>query len=241
MPTQKPKTNHHRQAIEFEKTNLGYLQFVSSTNNFKKLYDHSAIIFKADIAPIIGYKTVNFNRSGSKNYAEYGSISFKNFDNLLKKLSEIGLEPDKNLSTENIIYIKLLKNYTEQEILKIYKKLENEQNEFNKIIIPANPMPTFFVNLINIEKSSYENFKKIHPFARDAFATKSISYIKNSLDLYLLFANGKISSEKFYKQTRQNLLLFKNDMVTFGNLELIPITKLEKILSLILTIEKELR
>lgn len=228
-------------ALDFERNNYNYLQFVDSTNNFKQLFDHSALIFKSEIADKIGYKTVNLRPdiSTTKIKAKYGLISFRNFDNLKKKLEGIGLVEDKNLKNKNIFYIKLLKIFTKSEIENMADALADQKQKFQKIISPQNPNPILFVRLEELEKMLYENLRQIHPFAQKTIGAEIFNLSAKSLELYLFYANTKNNDQKIYlKELELNLRKIRYNLKTVENLGLIHAKNLERILEEVAIIER---
>lgn len=240
MPNSFTQIKHH--ALEFEKTNYQYLQFVNSTDNFKQLFDHSALIFKAEIAGKIGYKTVNFrpDNSDAKPKAEYGLISFKNFSNLRKKLADNGILEEKSLNQSNITYFKLPNPYPKSTIQKFVDDLANQKIKFQQIITPNNPNPMLFVRLENLEKMLYENLRQTHPFAQRTIGTKIFNLAIESLDMYLFYANlsQQQSSEQYLRKIGANLKTIRYDMKTVENLGIIHAKNLERILEEIIITER---
>ena len=225
-------------ALDFERSNYNYLQFVDSSNNFKQLFDHSALIFKAEIAEKIGYRTSNFRPDNtiSKNKAKYGTISFKNFDNLKNKLAEIGVIEDKRLKKPQITYFKLLKTYTKSEIQKFAKDLADQKTKFQQIITPKNPNPMLFVRLENLEKMLYENLRQTHPFAQKTIGAEIFNSVAKALKLYLAYAN--LGGESHLSNIKQNLENIRYDLKTIENLGLIHAKNLERILMEVVMIER---
>ncbi len=227
-------------ALDFEKNNQQFLQFVDSTKGYKRIYDHSAIIFKHDIAPSIGYKTANLQPDilSTKTKATYGSISFKNFDNLAEKLQKIGIKEYKKKNMPGLIYYKLPKKYSQNEIEEIAKKLTEEKNQISKIISVKNPNPTLFFHLLTLEKTIYENSKKFHEIARTTIGQKIVNLSCECLDSYLLHANSNQNNSKLLQKIQINLLMLRYKMKTIENLNLIETKNLRRILDEIVILEQ---
>lgn len=237
-------TEVKKTALDFERENYHYLQFVDSTDGFKQLFDHSALIFKTDIAERIGYKTVNFRADGSttKIVARYGLISFKNFENLRTKLLRVGLEEDKSLSKEGLTFFKLLKRYSKADINKMVNALASEKQRLRRIISPQNPSPLLFVYLEELQKSLYENLRQTHSFAQRTIGAEIQNLSSKSLELYLFYANEKLSNPNDYLD--ELLLIIKKiwyNLKTVENLGLIHTKNLERILENAVRAERALK
>ena len=234
-------TETKQRVLDFERTNYQYLQFMNSTGNFKQLFDHSALIFKSEIASRVGYRTINFrpDNSVSNPKAKYGVISFKNFDNLKKKLLENGILEEESLNQHDVTYFKLPKIYQKQEIQNFVNDLANQKVKFQQIITPNNPNPMLFVRLENLEKILYENLRQTHPFAQKTVGVKTLNLAIDSLNLYLFYANSdNRDTKQCLNKIRSNLEAIRYHMKTVENLGIIHAKNLERILEEIIIAER---
>lgn len=229
------------QALEFEKNNFQYLQFVDSTDNFKQIFDHSALIFKTKVAEKIGYKTANFRTdlSLSKPKAKYGIISFKNFANLKEKLFNIGIAEEKSLNRPGLTYFKLPKAYSGAEMATLVKDLADQKKRLNKTITPKNPYPMLFVRILNLEKMLYENLRQTHAFARETIGAEIFNLATGALKMYLFYANADEKTKNQYlTKIRLDLKTIRFNLKTVENLNLIHAKNLERLLEEVVAIER---
>lgn len=234
-------TKIKQKALEFEKENLGYLQFVDSTNGFKQLFDNSALIFKSKIAPVIGYKTVNLRQDDltAKPRAAHGVISFRNFENLRKKLVNIGAMEDEKTNYGRIIRFKLPSTYSKREIQDIIHDLGHQRQKFGQIISPKNPNPMLFVHLESLEKILYENLRQMHPFAQKTIGIEIFGTATKLLKSYLFYANASADGgQNYITNIQRGLRNIRYDLKTVENLGLIHAKNLERILEEIIIAER---
>lgn len=227
------------EALEFERENYQYLQFVDSTDGFKQIYDHSALIFKVKIAEKIGYKTANLRQDNALQNpkAKYGVISFKNFENLRLKLIGIGATEEKTLKNPRRAYFKLPRKYSKQEIETIIKELANKKQKLQQIIAPKNPEPMLMIRLENLEKMLYENLRQTHTFAQKTIGARIFNLSAEALKTYLYYANFENKNTERAK-IQAILREIRYNLKTVENLSLIRAENLEKILEEIVILER---
>lgn len=228
-------------ALAFEETNFNSLQFVKTSNGYYKLFGHSALIFKGEIADILKY-TVNLrDDDGALPISRDGQISFKGIENLTSKLESNGFKMDKTLSNEKFIYFKLLKEYTEKDIEKIRKDIAEEKDSIRKVIIPKNPFPTFYTHVEDLNRMIYENTRKFQAPANSVISTKLFDSSNSILNYYLLYANSKMDFEDFYSKCSAKLCFIKYQMKNVENLKLIHARNIKRILHETIYLEKSLK
>lgn len=197
--------------LEFEKTNYDYLLLMRSTNNFYKLFGHSALYYTYSLAPKLNLAAHLQEDKDFTNKSSEGFISIKNPAKLAEALQTLNIKSVKTKNqTGDFLLFKFPWTFTEKQITDM-----NEQNlinlqKFNHIVLVDNAIPVLFIALEELLKALYENIRGMsNPVEKETFGYQLIDRTTKMNHAYLDLTNGHISKLNCLKTIKENLKYVK--------------------------------
>lgn len=185
---------------EAEKRNKNHLVlFLASDGNnpnkmrFYLMGGKSAIIYAYDIAPRIGRKTPNLRPDTDLTEEKFkdGMCSIANLELLESKLSAIGIERvHVKGETGEIVYYKLLHEYTDDEIKEMLKARKAEINKLNTTLFSKVLHPDIHKQILYIQKTVYHKTMNMNSVDRVALQTEILTPVFRLADEYTIMAHG---------------------------------------------------
>lgn len=197
--------------MEFEKTNYQYLALMRSTNNFYKLFSHSALFYTCSLAPKLNISArLQEDRDYTAKSPE-GFVSIRHSEKHTELFATLGIKPvaTKNQTGDFIIY-KLPWTFTEKQLKEFNEQNLTNLQKFNQIVIVDNSIPVLFVEIEELLKAVYENVRGMNnPVEKQTFGHQIITATSTMACLYLDLSNGNIDKLNSLKQMKQNLMTVK--------------------------------
>ena len=197
--------------MQFEKTNYEHLVLVRSTNNFYKLFGHSALFYAHSIAPKLNLKA-NLQTDGDfATKSDVGFISIREPEKLTEALTTIGIKKVKtNDQTGNFLLYKLPWTFTENEVAEFIEDNHFKMRSFNHVVLVDNIIPVLFIQLEELLKAIYENVRGMGgPVERETFGYDAIRIANEMVHSYLDLANGKTDKLTCLKKLKIKLSFLK--------------------------------
>lgn len=210
-------TNKKR-VSEFEKTNYEYIALVRSTNNFYKIFGHSALYYALDLAPKL---SITANLQEDKDYTARsgeGFVSIRNLTELEEALQTLKI---KRVRTRNrsgdFILFKLPWQYTEDQLAELLEQNHSKIQAFNHVVMVDNIIPILFIQTEELLKAIYENVRGMSsPVERETFGYTLIEFTAKMAETYLDLANGHLDKLACLKQMKSHLktIKYKTKLIT---------------------------
>lgn len=208
--------------IEFEKTNYDYLLLMRSTNNFYKLFGHSALYYAFSLAPKLNLTANLQDDKDFTNKSSEGFISIKNPAKLAEALQALSIKRVKTKNqTGDFLLFKFPWTFTEAQVADM-----NEQNliklqKFNHIVLVDNTIPVLFIALEELLKAIYENVRGMsNPVEKETFGYQLIDKTIEINHTYLDLANGHISKLDCLKTIKFKLRFIKYHVKLLADLKI---------------------
>lgn len=208
--------------MEFEKTNYEYLAFMRSTNNFYKLFDHSALFYNHHIAPKLNLQSHLRPDGDFTHKSTTGFVSVRNPEKIAEAFTTINIKQVKTKDqTGNFLLFKLPWRFTEAQVAEIIEANHFKIRNFNHIVMVDNVIPVLFLQLEELLKAIYENVRGMGgPVERETLGYELIKTTTKMNRIYLNLTNGYLSKQTALETIKQNLNFVKYQIKLIADLKI---------------------
>lgn len=226
-------------AHSLEQTNYSRLIFVDSTNGFKKLIGHSALIYANDIAKRIGRRANLIADSDRYSRSVEGIVSLKLSDALISSLSSIDIILSPQQEQNGLTFFMLPRTYSQKEIEEIKNNVKKTSERITSLIIPKSPIPSIFSNLRELNFLIFINTQNMSPFGREIIGKNLASTSDKMMLRYCEIANKDLDVTDGLLRIIKGAKYIKYELKNAENLHLIHGKAIMDILILVINIETE--
>lgn len=208
--------------MQFEEKNYGYLGLIRSTNNFYKMFEHSALFFVYNIAPKLNI-AANLKTDGDYTAkSDVGAVSINNVDKLTKALATMKIEKvETKDKTGDFVLYKLPWSFTEKQLKKLVGDNELKMSKFNHVVLVDNCIPVLFVQLEELAKAMYENVRGMSgPVEREIYGYDMAKVTARMVRTYLELANGRVNKVRCLDKLEEDLTLVKYQVKVVADLRI---------------------
>lgn len=215
-------TANKKRVSDFEKTNYEYIALIRSTNDYYKLFGHSALYYTFSLAPKL---SIPVHIQEDKDYtarSSEGFVSIRDLDGFTKSLQSLNIKriKTKDRSGDFILY-KLPWHYTEEQLASFIENNHTNIQKFNHVVIVDNIIPVLFVQTEELLKAIYENVRGMaSPVERETFGYATINNAITIAHLYFDLANGHLNKLSCLKQMKTPLKLVKYQVKLITDLKI---------------------
>lgn len=211
-----------KRIAEFEKTNYEYLALVRSTNDFYKLFGHSALFYAYSIAPKLNLQA---NLQADNDFtarSSEGFVSVRQPEKLTEVLNTLKIKKVKTKSqTGDFILYKLPWTYTDEQLNDFVEHNHTRMQKFNHIVIVDNVIPVLFIEIEELLKSIYENVRGMSgPTEKETLGYTAINSTAKMAHIYLDLANGHFDKLTGLKKLKQELKIVKYQTKLIADLKI---------------------
>lgn len=224
--------------MDFEKQNHTHLLFFKSTNGYYKLAGNSVLIYAGNVAQRIGYRYNIQIDTDHYSVSPTGIISFHLTKDLEEKLASIKITKDKKKSSDNLVFFRLEKPITDDELAHFQDLVNADKHTINKMIMPKSPIPTLYDYLKELNLAIYQNSLSMPAFARETIGKTLFEISSTMLRRYLEYANTKAPESDTIRLIGNGAILIKYHMKNISDLHILHYRNICRILEPAIRIEK---
>lgn len=216
--------------IEAEKRNFEHLVlFLASDGDnpekktkFYNMGGNSALIYVQEIAPRIGRKNATLHPDFDNGDCKFagGVTSIGNLEVLTEKLKEIGIKKLEKSSNDLIVYFKLPRKYTKDEIKTLEKEREKEIKDMNKILYSTVVYPDIHRQVLTLKKTTYHKVIKINRVDREILQDRILDPVFEIADQYTMMAHGDAEELECAKKMVRAVDILMDRILLMGDLQI---------------------
>lgn len=208
--------------LDFEKTNYEYLAFMRSTNDFYKLFDHSALFYAHNIAPRLNLSATLRVDGDFTHKSSIGFVSVRNPEQIAAALETINIKQlETRDQTGNFLLFKLPWRFTDEQVTELIDANRFKLQQLNHIVMVDNTIPVLFVQLEELLKAIYENVRGMGgPVERETFGYELINRTATMNRLYLNLTNGATDKTTCLTTIRKHLNFVKYQTKLISDLKI---------------------
>lgn len=215
-----------KKVIDLESRNNRYLILYPAsdvdTNKKEAFYNMggvSAIIYCYEIGPRIKRKpTLRRDMDNGSEKFHSGICSVADVDKLAEKLAEIGIKRVK--SPGDLIFFKLCREYTKNEIKEMLKSEQEKLDSLNKLLYSKVLYPDIHKQIIELKRIIPAKVKNMDKTYREVIGMKMIDSMMELVKNYSQMAHGEITPEVGAKAMLLELDMILEEISIFNELKL---------------------
>ncbi len=227
-------------AFEAESRNHQYLVlFLASDGKVpgkeKKFYHmggKSAIIYAYEIAPMIGRPHVELKPDFDLGDYKFkrGMVSIANLEKLTVLLAERDINRvERKNDNDDIVYFKLNRIYTDDDIQNLIEAHRDERQQLNKIIYSEVLFPDIHSKVLTLKTTTYHKMMKLPRADREVLQNRVLDPVLNLSEFYSQMAHGDMDTHEAALQMIKNIDTFFDRLSTLIDLNLIEASSVARL------------
>ncbi len=170
----------------------------------KKFYvmgGHSALIFVSEIAPRIHRKRAILRPDLDNTDCRFktGLCYIGDLALLSSQLKTVGVERVKaktNDDNEFVVYFKLARRYTADEIRQMAKVLKKEKEEVNRVLYSPKVYPNIYKHILVLRRLMYHKVKNMNPLEREMVGVRLMEPVFEIMAFYDKTVSGLVEERE---------------------------------------------
>ncbi|MBR0424284.1 hypothetical protein IJI79_02195 [Candidatus Saccharibacteria bacterium] len=205
----------------------------NNPNKEKKFYNmggNSALIYAYDIGPMIGRNNVIIKPDLDNGYYKFkrGMVSVADLALLTEKLKQVGIERVPRDNDDLIVYFKLKRKYSKDDIKGLIAMHRDEVKEVNKILYTNVVFPDIHKQTMDLRTTVYHKLLKIARTDREILQDKILGPVFAITDTYALMAHGDMDVREAGEKMVVNIDILMDRMSMIMDLQLLEISSMAR-------------
>lgn len=201
--------------------------------NEKKFYHmggNSAIIYAYDIAPMIGRFRVDLKPDFDLGDYKFkrGMVSIANLEQLTTLLEQRNIKRVER-DNDDIVYFKLNKVYTKDDIQALIEMHRNEREELNKIVYSNVLFPDVHSKVLTMKTITYHKMMKISREHREILGKKLIDPVLDLSKAYSQMAHGDMEVHEAAERMMKDIDIYLDMIAMLSDLNLVEVSSLVRL------------
>ena len=213
-----------RRLLQWEKNNYTQLAVLEDTNGMYKMFDHSAVIFVAEIARRLKMRAelvadTDFEMMSDKKVCLIHDM--KVLERRLEK--EAGIR--RTSSELGVVVYNLGYKIEPGDYLVLEKQDEILRKNANKLVLPNEIYPSYRFELKKLARVIYEAVRKMDPIARTITGDEMLKSVVGLLSDFVEVANGHEDMDEYLARAVKTLRVLDANIMTAMEMEVLDAKK----------------